>query len=220
MSRIRTSLRLTALIAVLGLVVAACGGGGDGPGVASLENQDDPQTLAAGDDPSGAADATTDVELSREEALLAFTACLREHGLDIEDPTIDADGNVQLLRPGGRQANPGSITPGANEEFRAAREACSPLLADAAIGFGDRVDRTELEDNLVEFATCMRENGYDMPDPDFSSFGPGQGGGGPFGEIDPSDPAFQKASEACQDVLAGFGPGFGAVRPPGGGENG
>ena len=64
----------------------------------------------------------------------------------------------------------------------------------------------------------MRENGYEMDDPDLSSFtlgGEGQGGegdgqiAGPFGEIDPDDPAFQAAFEACQDVLAGFTSGEG-----------
>jgi hypothetical protein len=215
MSQRTTRVRLLAVIAVLGLVVAACGGGGDADsGVATLESQDETETLASQEDPTTGGDAVEDVEQTREEALLAFTACLRENGIDIEDPTVDADGNVQLNRPGGQ---PGADR-GANEEFRAAREACSELLADAALGFGDRVDRTELEDNLVQFATCMRDNGYDMPDPDFSSFGPGQGGGGgPFGEIDREDPAFQEASAACEDVLAGFGGGLGGGRPGGGG---
>ena len=61
----------------------------------------------------------------------------------------------------------------------------------------------------------MREQGFDMPDPDFSISvdGPGQGGpGNPFGEVDLEDPAFQVASEACMWVFGdtigtgGFGP--------------
>jgi hypothetical protein len=207
--------RLIALIVVFGLVVAACGGSGDADsGVASLENQDETETLTSQEDPTTGGDAMETAEQTREEALLAFTACLRENGVDIEDPTVDADGNVQLARPGGE---PGADR-GANDDFRAAREACSVLLEGAALGFGDRVDRTELEDNLVEFAACMRDNGYDMPDPDFSSFGPGQGGGGgPFGEVDREDPTFQEAAAACEDVLGGFGRGLGGGRPGGGG---
>lgn len=195
-----------ALIAVA-LLAGACGAGPATDGVASLS---DP---GAAESP----DPTASVELSREEALLAFTACLRENGVDIDDPTVDADGNVQLAPPSGRQG--GEEGPG--DQFREAREACADLLDDAALGFGGDFDRTELEDDLVSFAECMRENGYDMPDPDFSSFGPGAGGGGgPFGAIDPDDPSFQTASEACGDILAGFGRGPGGGRPGGGGGNG
>ncbi|MEE8456868.1 MAG: hypothetical protein V3S28_02360, partial [Acidimicrobiia bacterium] len=64
------------------------------------------------------------------------------------------------------------------------------------------------QDNFLEFAVCMRENGYDMPDPDFSNFGqPGQGGGqgrGQLfgGDLDRNDPAFQSAFAACEDIFS------------------
>ncbi len=211
-------LRSLAVIAVLGLVLTACGGGSEtDSGVATLGNEESGQTLASQEDPLGGGEGTEDAELTREEALLAFTACLRDQGVDIEDPTVDADGNVRLSRPGGQSGQPG---PGGDDTFREARAACADLLEDAALGFGGDVDRTELEDNLVVFAECMRDNGYDMPDPDFSAFGPGQGGGGPFGEVDRDDPAFQAAAEACEDILAGFGRGPGGGRTGGGGGNG
>ena len=43
----------------------------------------------------------------------------------------------------------------------------------------------------------MRDNDYEMNDPDFSNFGPGGGGGGgggggPFGVIDRDDPRFHR----------------------------
>ena len=91
------------------------------------------------------------------------------------------------------------------EAAQAARETCSGLLEGVTLGLG-RGDFTEIQDRLLEFATCMRENGYDMPDPDFGNLQPrgGEGDGqftGPFGEIDPEDPSFVVASEACSDVL-------------------
>ena len=55
--------------------------------------------------------------------------------------------------------------------------ACGELLEGATLGFREGFDRTELEDTLVEYAACMRENGYDMPDPDFSGSGAGPGAG-------------------------------------------
>ena len=57
----------------------------------------------------------------------------------------------------------------------------------------------------------MRDNGFDMPDPDFSRFAlPGEDGpgAGPFGDLDPEDPAFEQAFQSCEDSLPGFtGPG-------------
>ena len=69
---------------------------------------------------------------------------------------------------------------------------------------------TELEDELLEFAVCMRDNGVEMDDPDFTN--PGDGDGGvvidPFGgSFNPNDPAFQEAFEACEGILSNFGPG-------------
>ena len=51
----------------------------------------------------------------------------------------------------------------------------------------------------------MREHGIDMPDPNPNGgmvfeAGPGEGG---KGGIDPSDPDFQAAQEACGDLLPG-----------------
>ena len=90
---------------------------------------------------------------------------------------------------------------------------CPETIEGASLGRrGDDFDATAFQDTLLEFAACMRDNGYDMPDPDFSNSGggPGTGGGGPFGEVDRSDPDFIAAEEACGDIMAGFrGPGTG-----------
>lgn len=182
--------RMLLLPAVLALVATACGGSaGADDGVASL---DDTAALDA-------APVTSAPAVSQEEALLAFTACLRDQGIDVPDPTMDADGNLRLARPNTAPGDPGFD----RETFRAAREACAEHLEDVTLGFRGE-DRTEIEDQLLEFAACMRDNGYDMPDPDFNATGQG---GGPFGPIDRRDPEFQAAAEQCGDILAGFGPG-------------
>lgn len=206
--------RAVVAFAGLGLLLAACGGGGSANAVASLEN------TAGG----SAGTTVTTVAMSEEETMMAFTECLRDHGLEVEDPTVDADGNVQLSRPQALADGQGDP-----EAFRAAFDACSDLLQGVTLGFGRR-DDTEFQDTLFEYAACMRDNGYDMPDPDFTSGGPGTTAegdagdgprfGGPFGEIDPNDPAYQTANEACSDILAGFGPGGGAGGFPGGPPDG
>ena len=59
------------------------------------------------------------------------------------------------------------------------------------------------EARLIDFSQCMRDNGFDLPDPDFSNFDLA-GGVGPFGEIDPTLPDFEAALETCQDLFADF----------------
>lgn len=203
--------KIMLLVAVLALVATACGGSADADdGVASL---DDTAQL------DSASDTTVAPELTQEEALLEFTACLRDAGVDIDDPTVDADGNLQIARPNDGAGSAGSEPSDFDREaFRAAREECGEFLEGVALGFRD-TDRTEIEDQLLVYAACMRDNGYQMDDPDFSGT-PGQGGGGgPFGDIDRDDPAFIAAAEACEDSLPGFGPGGGGGRLGGGGDN-
>ncbi len=70
-------------------------------------------------------------------------------------------------------------------------------------GGGQLPDLVELQDTFLEFAACMRDNGYDIPDPDFS--GDTFGGFFEMGEnIDPNDPAFLEAMGQCQDIFTRF----------------
>lgn len=210
--------RFMAVLIGLLMVLGACGSGDAGAeGVASLDGQSS-DVVAAGDEAGQPAEeAETETEITQEEALLAFAQCMRENGADMEDPTVDADGNLVFGRFGGQE--PGQVSDEDREARGAAREACSAELEGAALGFRE-VDQTALQDNLLAFAQCMRDNGYEeMEDPDFTAFGAGgEGGGGPFGDIDASDPEFNAAQDACSDIIAGFGPGGG--RGLGGGPPG
>ena len=196
--------KMTTLLAVLALSAAACGSGDGADGIASLESETD--VLAA--DPDAAPEIVPS-EADYEEAMLAFTQCLRGQGLEVADPEVDADGNLRLARPAPGQEDFD------REAFRAGRDACADILEGVSFGFRDQ-DRTEIEDTLVEFAACMRDNGYDMADPDLGTAA-GPGGAGPFGDIDPSDPAFVAAQEVCEPILAAA---FGDDGPPGRGPGG
>ena len=199
--------RIVIAIAAFALLAAACGGS-DSEGVASLESVD--TTIAQ--------EASIATDIDDEDALLEFSACLRENGIeDFEDPTINADGTPEFnLRSLGGEHD--------RDEMQAAFEACQDHLEGIAFGPGS-VDLTEMEDTLVEFSACMRDNGYDMPDPDLSNFGNGGGGeggegGGLFGgELDRDDPDFISAMGECQYLFENlsFGRGGG---PAGGGGNG
>ena len=189
------------LLVGVALVVAACSPAGADDDVASLEDT----TVTTG------AEESSDVA-ANEDILLEFAQCMRDNGVEnFPDPTLDGGGNI---RPFANDTGRADL--GVDEDtLQAAQEACLPIIEDLALGFF-RENRDEIEDSLFEFAECMRDNGFEMPDPDFSN-GPLGGGGGPFGDIDIDDPDFQEAAEECAEV---FGAGF---RVPGqgrGGDNG
>lgn len=189
--------RVLISIVAFALLVAACSGA-DGTGVASLEAS----ATAIADQSSDEASA------SDEETLLEFAACMRDNGIEnFEDPTFNADGVPEFtLRGAGARSDTD------RDVVRDAFEACQGHLEGIAFGPGS-IDFTEVEDTLVEFAACMRENGFDMPDPDLSGFGERGEGGGIFGgELDPEDPNFVSAMEECQHIFenlpfVGGGPG-------------
>jgi hypothetical protein len=213
--------RLALLAAAVVVLVAGCGGSGGSQGIASLD-------AATGDSPSTTAAAE---EVDSEQAMLDYAQCMRDNGVDMEDPTLDENGNFQMVRPSGGGEG-GAFDPADREAMQAASEACSQYLEGITQQF-DRPDMTEMQDMLLEYAQCMRDNGVDMEDPDFTADeGGGMGTGGRLGfdmsQYDTSDPVFQAASEACQEIfgssglpgMMGGGPGGippGGGAPPGGG---
>lgn len=171
----------------VGLIAAACGDGGGevADGVASLSDQATTTSVAA----AGAIS-------SEEQALLAFTRCMRDEGVDLPDPTVDADGNVGF--------NPASLASLRDVDQEFAREAfteCADHLEGVSLGF-ELLQDAQFQDDLVAFSQCMRENGFDLPDPDFGAIAEP---GGLYGDqVDPTDPGFEAAFDVCEEVLPGF----------------
>ena len=185
--------RVVSSVLIAALLFVACGGdSGDTDGVASLDSS---TTTTPAVTSTLAAEA-----IDQEEAAITLVACLRNEGLEIDDPTVDADGNVQFPPPDPyRQIE--------QEEIEAALENCQEELQAVVVGFTANFDFTELQDTLLEYAQCVRDNGFDLPDPDFSNFGfDGDGPPtGPFGDVDFNDPDFIAANEVCDDILTGLG---------------
>jgi hypothetical protein len=176
---------LAVCVALLGvMLLGACGGGGSGDADdASSDDQDD---AGSGGD--------------TEEELLDWVDCMRGQGVDVPDPEVDADGNLGF--PDGIvTGDDGGDEGGASIED--AQEVCGSIPEGVAGGSGPE-DQSEFEDTVLEFAQCMRDHGVDMPDPEFTDDG-GVGFGEPGAGPDQNDPAFQKAQEACQDILSGLG---------------
>ncbi len=182
------TMKVVVLGAVLALTLSACAGA-EGDGVAAL-------------DEGAAAAASASPSVSNEEALQAFAECLRENGVpDYEDPQVDDEGRIMFGGGPGGEGGPTSEEDRA--VLRAAMEACGDLLPEGvSVGPGESVeDQAAFQDAVLEYARCMREQGIDVPDPDFSDLM------GFMSSLDESDPDFQAADEICRpalrEVLAG-----------------
>jgi hypothetical protein len=175
---------ITAPLVALVLVVSACGGDESGNEVATLE------TTATPDAPT-----TTTERLAADEALLEFSACMRENGIDLPDIAIGPDG-APLLDP--------SLVDDIDiqsDEFTAAFSACLPIIA-ASGAFQQTTDPEELaeqRDQLVSFSQCMRDEGIEgFPDPSLTGLTPYPiSAFADFGEED-----FDAAVEVCQEGIA------------------
>ncbi len=177
--------RIIVIAFIVALVGAACSSAGNDTGVASL-------TTNA---PSEAT-ATTNPQ-NDEQALIAFSACMRDQGVDFPDPVVDADGYPRF-----EFSDPEAIDRDALFE---AGKNCMDLIDGVVLGLPD-FDTAEFNDTFLEYASCMRDHGFeDMPDRlDMASLM--KGGDLPF---DPNDPKFIAADDACRDIFAEFRAGFG-----------
>jgi hypothetical protein len=181
--------------------VAACGGAASNDGgVVSLAS------LSTA--PGGSAAPT--VPADPEEAMLAFTKCMKEHGVDIQIATIEDGGGGVRIEGGpdvGTEAQPvtGAFDSKVMEE---ADKACRDLLpAGGMLGDPNATMDPAVADQMLEFAQCMRDHGVDFPDPEFSGVGVMiQVGGDEAGAIDPMSETFQAAQEACGKELPGGAP--------------
>jgi len=172
-------LRLVFAGPALALAVAVLAGcGGDDP---AKDNVASVSGTGATPAPSANA-ATSDPEQGRK-----FAACMRENGVpDFPDPGPDGQFDIGRFRDADID----------RQKLQSAREACRDLAPNG--GVRPQLDAAQQE-QLRQFAQCMRDHGVDMPDPDPNGGGFGMGNGNaPF---DQDDPKFRKAFEACQDKL-------------------
>ncbi len=132
----------------------------------------------------GGSPAAAGSDSQQDRAQVRLTECLREQGIDLPDPQ----------HVGG--------PPEIQEELDEALAGPCKEFQDDAFGDVSEEEQSEIQDQVTQFTTCMRENGADIPD-----FEHGAGPGGPPVEIDQDDPVVRKALEACQDELPRFGPG-------------
>jgi hypothetical protein len=168
------------------------------------------------------ASASADQERA-EKARLDFGRCMRQHGVDMPDPTGDGPGEIKI-RVKGRADTP---------QFQRAQRACDKYLQAARPKLSAE-DRAKFRDAFVKFSACMRKEGVDLPDPSTSGGGGPQqstnGSGGPGPGSGPSrqaviggarinldDPRVRQAMDQCRKLLPNGGPG--GERRTGGGPS-
>lgn len=191
---------LVVAVLVAALVILSTGrGSGSNDGVATLKSP--------GVGPSAAPSGTANSQ-DPYQAMLAYSACMRSHGVpDFPDP--NSNGGLEI-QGGGQNSDldPNSPT------FQAAQQACQSLmpgsgggqLTNGQGGSGPGLSirgsggSQAAQQQLMAYSQCMRSNGVsDFPDPVFS------GGAGSLtlpADIDPNSPTFQAAQKACQSLLA------------------
>ena len=147
---------LTLALCVVGLV--ACGGGGG----------------------AGSGGGST---ASEADAGLAFTECLRAHGVEVEDP-----------KPGQKNIEVGGEK---DPTTKRALAACNGKLGSAGQELSS-AEGEEFREGALALAQCLRDHGIEMGDPEF--LGPGKFQLDIKG-VDTESPAFKAAQEACGGEL-------------------
>ena len=97
-----------------------------------------------------------------QEALLAWAGCMRENGVEMDDPRFGVDGG--LIGGLGKDGK-GTEADAPGEAYQLASEACSDLVSvfKAPLDAEQLADRA---DQQLAWAACMREEGIDIPDPE------------------------------------------------------
>lgn len=176
---VRWTATITAALLGLALIAAGRGGSSNGPGVAG-----------GGSKTTHEAASTGSASGSPTAQLVAFSRCMRSHGIaDYPDPTTSG-GAVGITLHGG----PGSDLNRDNPRFKAAKQACQSLQPGGSQGPTQSAQKIAAE---VTWARCMRSHGLpSFPDPN---------GQGVFdrSKFDENSTAFQTASNACKSLRPG-----------------
>jgi hypothetical protein len=193
-------------VAAFALLAAGCGGGGHTPGVANLNDAaaGGRSTTTTAQSNFGSGDKGAAVpggQGGRFQVAMQvgtkdgakFSACMRKHGItNFPDP----NSNGVITIHSGMGIDPGSPA------FRTARTVCAKLLPNG--GQPTPAQIAHQQQQLLAFSTCMRAHGVkDFPDP---SNGGLRLSVHPGSDLDPNNPTFKRAQQACQKYMPFKGP--------------
>lgn len=234
----RTRLRLLLLLC-FSAVLMACSGGEETTteGVASAADLDG--AVENAEDVAAVAVTNDGEALTAEEAALELSVCMRDNGWpDFPDPVIGDNGALNL-----RAAIGDSGIDATDEGFRDQITICRETSGADNLGAGARGEgREQIQEQLLGYTQCLRDEGLDVGDLGAPGEGAGQGnnaGQGTDGDgpgagraagnvgnvggrgdriaqalgLDASDPATEAALAACDEILTEAFAGIGGNRP-------
>jgi hypothetical protein len=197
---------LALLLACLGL--AACGGSSKSSSSTTATNAaaatSTSTTGGTGKGPGG----------PNSSRFTVLRECLQKNGITLPKRTPGQrrpSGAGGVLGGGGGAAGPQLPKGVTRAQYEAALKKCGGNAS--AGGAGRRFNSPAFKTALAKFATCMRENGVNIPAPNTSGSGPIFNTKG----IDTASAQFKTAETKCSsDLRAGFRGGAGANGAPGG----
>jgi len=168
-----------AAAAGLSLLATACGGSA-GTGVAQIGST---QTTTTSSNSSASR--------SDRQAMVAFSACMRKHGVPTFPDPKAVSGGYSLSFGSENGIDPNS------PQFKNAQQACKKLLPNG--GTQDSQEQAKQLQTALNYAACIRSHGVpNFPDPKLHA------GGGIDMEA-PNSPQFKTAQKACGHLLPGGG---------------
>jgi hypothetical protein len=182
------------LAIVAALAVAGCGGS-SGSSSSNEASSTGTSSEAAGQAPGG-------FEISEETR-----SCLQEQGVELPEPGQGGgppEGGE--LPPGGapQGGEPPSFGGAQGKKMQEAFKECGVEVPEGGQGKpsgAPDMNSAAFRESLKKYVACVRENGYELPEPNLSGEGP------VFdeSEVNQEDPKFKAASEKCQSLLGGAG---------------
>jgi hypothetical protein len=142
---------------------------------------------ACGDEPASGSDGISRADV--QDAGVNYARCMRKHGVDVPDPQPGPKGLRSLMSDSELRDQAG---------FSDASDACRKHLTSLVSQITPDQKR-EMQRARLNFARCMRAEGFDVPDPQPGA-GP-DGSGGPLGDLNQDDPRVQRAMERCTKSL-------------------
>ncbi len=146
------------------------------------------------------------IDSASKKAMLRFAACMRDHGVNMPDPTF-SEGGARVEMREDKGSDP--------DTQRKAEQACQKYMDQVKPPSVSPDQEKKMREAALKNAQCMRDHGIDMPDPQFGEGGRMTQRIGKESGIDPTSQEFQDAMKACQKdapggMMFGGGPSGGS----------
>lgn len=183
------------------LVLAGCGGGSSGSSESTSATSSEAESSSGESSGSeGGKGGPGGFEISDEQR-----SCLKEKGVELPEFKGGEGGPPQGGEPpegfeppeGGELPQGGEAPEGGFQGNSKAFEECGIELGEFKGGPGGKpnVNSAAFKKQVKEYVACVRENGYELAEPNFSGEGP------IFEKSESESAAFKKASAQCQSLL-------------------